>query len=153
LRALYESPLTVPLNPAAVFVGVGVAVCVCVGVAVALAVADALGFAVAVAVAVAVVVVVEFFVGVEVGFAVAVALFVGVAAGVVVGVAGVAGVAVGVLVPPPRAIPPPTPTVPTELLSAGGVIERTAPKPVTVPAAIKIAFFISVLSRLFLRAF
>jgi len=146
LRALYESPLTVPLNPAAVFVGVGVAVCV--GVAVALAVADALGFAVVVAVAV--VVVVEFFVGVEVGFAVAVALFVGVAAGVV---AGVAGVAVGVLVPPPRAMPPPTPTVPTELLSAGGVIERTAPKPVTVPAAIKIAFFISVLSRLFLRAF
>jgi len=147
LRALYESPLTVPLNPAAVFVGVGVAVCVCVcvGVAVALAVADALGFAVAVAVAV--VVVVEFFVGVEVGFAVAVALFVGVAAGVV------AGVVVGVLVPPPRAMPPPTPTVPTELLSAGGVIERTAPKPVTVPAAIKIAFFIPVLSRLFLRAF
>lgn len=130
-----------PLNPVAVLTGVGVGVALADaladGVAFALAVADALGFAVAVEFFVGVGVGVE--VGVEVGFAVAVELLVGVAA--------------GVDVPPPRAIPPPVPTVPTELLSAGGVIERTAPKPVTVPTAIKIAFFIPVLSLFYLRGF
>jgi hypothetical protein len=93
------------------------------GVAAVVAVAAAVGLAVAV----------EFFVGA--GFAVAVELFVGVAAGFAV------AAAVGVAAPPPRSMPPPKPTVPTELLNAGGVIERTAPNPVTVPAAIKIAFF------------
>jgi hypothetical protein len=43
--------------------------------------------------------------------------------------------------------------VPTELLKAGGVIDRTAPNPVTVPAAINIAFFITALSPLYLRGF
>jgi hypothetical protein len=115
-----------------------------VGVAVALAVAAAVGVATAVGVAAAVAV------AEAVGFAVAVLLFVGVATGFAVPPFA-AGVAAGVVGPPPRAIPPAKPTVPTELLSAGGVIERTAPKPVTVPTAIKIAFFIPVLSLFYLR--
>jgi hypothetical protein len=126
LRALNASPFTVPLNPVDVAAVVGVAAAVAVGLEVAVAL----------------------FVGA--GFAVAVELFVGVAAGFAV-VAAADGVAAGVVAPPPRSIPPPKPTVPTELLSAGGVIERTAPNPVTVPAAIKIAFLIPALSRLYLR--
>jgi hypothetical protein len=117
---------------------------VATAVGVAAEVAVAVGFAVAVAV--------EPFVGVALGFAVAVELFVGVAAGFAV-VAAADGVAAGVVAPPPRSIPPLKPTLPTELLSAGGVIERTAPNPVTVPAAIKIAFLIPALSLSYLRAF
>jgi len=140
LRALYEAPLTVPLNPEAALVGVGVAVLVGVGVAVALcvgvavAVAEAVGFAVAVAL----------FVGV--GAVVALAVAVGVADGLALVVAEAVGVAAGAAVPPPRSVPPPIPTVPTDSLKAGGVIESTAPNPVTVPAAIRNAFFIPVLS-------
>jgi hypothetical protein len=119
-------------------------------VATAVGVAGEVGVAAEVAVAVGFAVAVESFVGVALGFAVAVELLVGVAAGFAV-VAAVDGVAAGVVAPPPRSIPPPKPTVPTELLSAGGVIERTAPNPVTVPAAIKIAFFIPVLSLFYLR--
>jgi len=126
--------LTVPLNPVGAATAVGVAAAVAaaeaVGVAAAVAVAEAVGFAVAVLL----------FVGVATGFAVVPALE-----------AAAAGIAAAVVVPPPRAIPPAKPTVPTELLSAGGVIERTAPKPVTVPAVIKIAFFIPVLSLFYLR--
>jgi hypothetical protein len=40
-----------------------------------------------------------------------------------------------------------------ESLIAGGVIERTAPKPVTVPAAIRNIFFMAALSRFYLRGF
>jgi hypothetical protein len=83
------------------------------------------------------------------GCEVVVALFVGVAAGFAV-VPAADGVAAGTAVPPPRSAAG-IPIVPTESLIAGGVIERTAPSPVTVPAAIKNAFFISVLSRLYLR--
>ena len=134
MRALNASPFTVPLNPVGVAAVVGVAAAVAVGLEVA----------------------VELFVGVAAGFVgvgleVAVELLVDVAAGVVAAVA--AGVVAGVAAPPPRSIPPPKPTVPTELLNAGGVIERTAPSPVTVPAAIKIAFLIPALSRLYLRGF
>jgi hypothetical protein len=85
---------------------------------------------------------------------VAVELFVGVGfvgdVGAVVATGVAAGVAAGVAVPP-RSTPPAIPTVPTEPLKAGGVIDRTAPSPVTVPAAINSAFFISVLSRFYLR--
>jgi hypothetical protein len=81
-----------------------------------------------------------------VGFAVVVALFV--ATGVAAGVTGA-----GVAEPPPRSTPVGNPRVPTESLIAGGVIERTAPSPVTVPAAIKIAFLMTALSRLYLRGF
>ena len=138
MRALYEAPFTVPLNPAEVFVGVGVAVLVGVGVGVAVAlcvgaaVAVAIGFAVAVALIVGV------------GAAVAVAEALAVADGLALAVAAASGVATGV--DPPRSVPPPNPTVPVDWLSAGGVIESTAPNPVTVPAAINSAFFISVLS-------
>ena len=93
------------------------------------ATAAAVGFTVAVAVA--------DFVGVAADVAVAVADAVGCAAGV----ACATGSAEGILI---------TPTVP---LSAGGVIDKTAPSPVTVPAAIKIAFFISTPSHVYLRDF
>jgi hypothetical protein len=121
-------------------------------VATAVGVAGEVGVAAEVAVAVGFAVAVEPFVGVALGFAVAVELFVGVAAGFAV-VAAADGVVAGAGAPPPRSIPPAKPTVPTELLNAGGVIERTAPNPVTVPAAIKIAFLIPALSRLYLRGF
>jgi hypothetical protein len=120
----------VPLNP------VGACVGVAVGVATAVALVD--GFAL--------------------GLAVAVELFVGVAAGVAAAVALVDGFALGLAVagalPLPKSTPPPPrPTVPTESLSAGGVIERTAPNPVTVPAAIRSAFFTTALSPSYLRDF
>ena len=80
--------------------------------------------------------------GFAVALAVALALAVAVAEGVTLVADFVAvGSAVGTLI---------SPTAP---LSAGGVMERTAPRPVTVPAAIKIAFLISTLSRFYLRVF
>jgi len=132
LRALNASPLTVPLNPVGATGVAGTAGCV--GVAVAGVVAAVVGFAVAVAV--------ELFVGEAAGAADAAP----VADGVAVGAAGVAA-------PPPRSMPPGNPMVPTELLKAGGVIDRTAPSPVTVPAAIRNTFFMTALSPLYLRGF
>jgi len=130
LRALNASPLTVPLNPVGATGVAGTAGCVGV------AVAGVVGFAVAVAV--------ELFVGVAAGAA-------GLA--VVPAADGVAAGVAGVAAPPPRSMPPGNPMVPTELLKAGGVIDRTAPSPVTVPAAMRNTFFIAALSPLYLRGF
>ena len=142
MRALYEAPFTVPLNPVDVFVGVGVAVLVGVGVGVAVALC--VGAAVAVAFGLAVAVALFVGVGAAVAVAEALAAALAVADGLALAVAAASGVATGV--DPPRSVPPPNPTVPVDWLSAGGVIESTAPNPVTVPAAINNAFFISVLS-------
>jgi hypothetical protein len=49
--------------------------------------------------------------------------------------------------------PPASPGALTAPLKAGGVIERIAPSPVTVPAAINNVFLIPVLSLFYLRAF
>ncbi len=96
-------------------------------------------------------------VAVTAGFAVAVALLVGVgfvvAPEVAAALGAVLAAAVGVAAAVASPIPA-TPSRPTALddpLKAGGVIESTAPSPVTVPAAIKIAFLIPALSRFNLR--
>jgi hypothetical protein len=87
------------------------------------------------------------------GFAVAVELLVGVVVGFAV-VAAAAGVAAGVVALFVEVVAPPaSPGALTAPLKAGGVIERIAPSPVTVPAAINNVFLIPVLSLSYLRGF